>query len=401
VSSLPFRTSIVFVFAALLASLSSTGTAAQGASSAGAADDVAGALNLPAMVLTPGDLEALGLPGFGKYGLGYFARLEGLAGGMADYLGKPAEDVLAFYESVGWRRMYGSNMGVPSDPNAPGSPPSRSAITLIAEYADADGADAALSFGEDATDTTIWEIVVDDNALVIGDRARVVRSHLAAENGGPVHEFYVVFHLGNLVALAGFQSFEDALDGATPGAGDASSVPPAGTLAELEALGNRLQEKMATTLATGEPGLPAEILRLDRSADQIAFFGEGYRRYDGEVRRFYNEAESDLNAYPAVSTDPLAVHEAEQGVQSEPESSAADSFVSIRLYRYADDGAASDFLQWIPERMAADPAVTSAEPIEGDATVGDEVMRFAFVVENEGGDGKATNTTSGSAQPSR
>ncbi len=102
--------------------------------------------DLAAMPVTPADLEAIGLPGFGRFFNGYFNSLDGFVEGTAGFYGRPVEETRAVFDRLGLRRVYGSAMGLPSVPGDDESPPARVAYANIIEFADAAEADAFFDF---------------------------------------------------------------------------------------------------------------------------------------------------------------------------------------------------------------------------------------------------------------
>src|ERR1700754_1518080 len=66
--------------------------------------------DLAAIPLTPDDLAALGLPGFGRFFNGYFNDLDNFVEGTAGFYQQPISETKAVFDRMGLRRMFGSAM---------------------------------------------------------------------------------------------------------------------------------------------------------------------------------------------------------------------------------------------------------------------------------------------------
>ena len=85
----PLARALVIVLAMLLPLAGTPGGHAQDASPTAGAW-VGSEPDLAAMPITPGDLEAMGLPGFGRFFNGCFSSIDSFVEGTAGFYGQPA-----------------------------------------------------------------------------------------------------------------------------------------------------------------------------------------------------------------------------------------------------------------------------------------------------------------------
>ena len=337
-----------------------------------------GALNLPAMVLTPADLDVAGFPGYGRFGDGTFVPFASFVAHTAEFRDLPAAEVEATYEAAGWRRFYGSSLGLPSIPGDRASGAAQVAFSFVTEYADAAGAAAAFAALAEHGDRPQARIAAVAGTAVVGDDSRIESTVGADSASGPDTELAILFRRGNLIGSVGFE----ACCTAASLVGTAAYAPPdawpipgaAATVAEVETLATRLLAKMEATLAAADPGLSVAALRLDRATAPIVYASEGYRIRDGETSPFYGGFADDILALPAVFSSVEEVYEVEQLLEVGEGPAASNPHYLLRLMRFADEGAAAAFLDAFPAALAAGAGSTiGAASIAGAAVdLGDE-----------------------------
>ncbi len=349
--------------------------------------------DLAAMPITPGDLEAMGLPGFGRFFNGYFSSIENFIEGTSGYYGRPVEEAHAMADRIGLSRLYGVPMGLPSVAGDPESPPARVVYANIHELQNPSEADAFFDYGASAGPETEAQISAVEAPFALGERAMIVNySMLDAEAGERAHEFFVLFQIDNLIVDTGFYtsiSEGASTPQATPAGADATLSSPAATVAELEAIGRRQLERIETVLANGSPNLPSLLLRLgDDPLAATADYSEGYRLLDGELFPYYAGRDDDLIADPATLSGATAAYELEEAFQRGEEPAPGDYYFLNRLYTFPDENTATEFMASRPEVLATGgfALVSDAAPearsdlLPGEATdLGDESLAFSFV----------------------
>jgi hypothetical protein len=381
------RTLLTLVAALLLAGPFATATAtatAKDAAPAVGAESYTGTLNLPAMVLTPSDLEAAGFPGYGKLGDGTFVPLDVLVAYTARVRGLPEAEVRDAYQDAGWRRFYGTHLGLPSVPGDRESRANQVAFSFVAEYADAAGAAAAFAALAKHGDDLPARLDAVVGTAVVGDESRIEATVVADPAFGTDTELAIQFRRGTLIGSVGFEVCCDAaslVGMAAYAPPDAWPVPgAAATVAEIESLAARLLAKIDATLREDDPGLSVAALRLDRATGPIVFTGEGYRIRDGETPPFYGGFADDILALPAVFAEVEDVYEVEQLLEVGEEPADINPYYLLRLLRFADEDAASAFLAEFPPALAVGAgSVSGAVPIAGAALdLGDESLALAY-----------------------
>jgi hypothetical protein len=388
----PRSLALVLALAVLLPLAGAPGGQAQDASPAASAW-VGSEPDLAAMPITPGDLEAMGLPGFGRFFNGYFSSIDNFIEGTSEYYGRPVEEARALVDRIGLSRLYGVPMGLPSVAGDPESPPARVVYANIHELQNPSEADAFFDYGASAGTETEAQISAVAAPFALGERAMIVNySMLDPETGEHEYEFFVLFQIDNLIVDTGF--FTSIPEGAstpqaTPAGADATLSSPAATVAELEALGRRQLERIETVLANGSPNLPSLLLRLgDDPLAATADYSEGYRLLDGELFPYYAGSDDDIIADPALLTGADAAYELEESFQRGEELTTGDYYFLTRLFAFPDESTAVDFLASRPEALATGGflKVSDAAPgartdlLPGEATdLGDESLAFSFV----------------------
>ena len=347
----------------------------------------AGMLDLAAMLVTTSDLDAIGFPGFGRFGNGFFISFEGAMQNDADSLGLTQEEARAWYEDIGFLRAYAADFGLPSVPGDDQSPPTRGGFSRIHEFEDAAGAADYLSRTTTAELQPDSEVTTIDAPFALGESTVIVDEifHDPVTNTD-YYDSYVAFQSGNLFVAIGF--FRIVEVAATPVASPAvvtDPSPSAATFAELESFGERQLARIDSVRTAGAPDLPNLVLRVGADPRAAAtFYSEGYRLLNGEVPRYYGGFKDDILADPAVTTGAVAVYELEEAFQTE----TSEAYLLVRLYAFPDEVTATEFMASRPETLAtggfalASHAAPEAgsELLPGEATdLGDESLAFSFV----------------------
>ncbi len=323
------------------------------------------ALDLAAIAISPLDIEHEGNFGYGLASVGLESSGWQTLGDVVEEsvaANKPGDVVslsrLNFeFGQTGWKRQYRRVLARPdmADPTHV----SFSITSEIAEYADAEGADAALTMLMDGGEEQ--EIGGD----VIGDRTEI-RHDVMPDAGAVV---YVKFRTGNLIGGVRVITW-----------GDTHKESPYLAL-ELSRI---LLERIEEAIADPRPGLSDLLLSIESVSSPAEF--ETYWRFDGETFADYNGTPEDLEAASAAYDPAIAVY------QKMYRPVAAGAFVLpqlvVRVLRFSDESTASEWLEALPAHLAEDVANSGGEltlePVDDADTIGDESQAYAVEYANDG-----------------
>jgi hypothetical protein len=355
----------LLVLALVLAAMIGPGLGLDDAGRTAAARTAAPPLDLPAMVPTTDDLAAAGLDGFGSVVLGgvtssgwvslgdaTFDSVAGFAEGSQHAGGQLVFDL----DQTGWQRQYRFVLAKPADTD-----PSQVALAVmleVAEYADADGADDALTL---LTTTGGFRPAREvPGTLTVGDRSEIRRDFTEWGESRLV----LMFRAGRL--LPGVKVVEHR-----------TFVEP--ELAPVEAVALRFQRLIENRLVDPEPGLSSLALRLSTSLHQTEFDKYGLR--DGEITADYGESAENRAARAASYRDATEVYGVPHTPLPDPDQTASP-FSSDRLFRFPDEATAAAWLHALPSRLAA----TSARALQVSAAPGIGDQAFFTKDESEPSD---------------
>ncbi len=353
----------VLVLVGLIAPMLQPGVASRPV--AAQSDEVA--LDLPAMTLTPADLDEAGLPGFG---LAYVSdhtsgwrtigdTAHDSPAVQADGLGHLTLDQLHYtLPQTGWLRHYRRILAIPDPLDS--SSVDMSVFAEVAEFTDEEGADTALTL---LTAGGHAETVPDD---AVGDRLEIRRDVLYRVGS----RLTIVFREGRLLGILHVTRY--------------ATEEPA-DLAPALRLAHRLQERIADGLAHPDSGLSGLILHLATVSSLPE--EEHYLRYRGETYPFFGESAEEVAASNAWS-EMIDVFEIVQFVEPSPGETIETVYVN-RLYRFPDEATAADWLQALPQGLAEDVAnsdgTLQVEHITDAERLGDDSMTFAVTLHPIGG----------------
>ena len=163
---------------------------------------------------------------------------------VATSLGLDAQAVRAGLAEAGFQRRYQRQLGLPARPGAPPSRLHTFVAPYIAEYSSKEGAAAGFALLEsEAYDMGMKDV---PGTRVIGDRSEITRFRRSMDNGELYRELDLTFQVDNLVA------------GVTLGESGGRDPDPA----TVEALAERLLEKVRLGQTGGGPGLSNMALRI-------------------------------------------------------------------------------------------------------------------------------------------
>ena len=312
--------------------------------------------DLAALVLTPDDLAAEGLAGYGS-DYGEWLTMEQVAIGFAAESGKPLEDAIEVYENLGLVQTYSVRIAaatVPGDFNCDAT--ANVALSLV-EYQDAAGAD--LAFNITVANSESNGSVVVDGAETVGDGSFLVRRAEEDDAGDSTAELAIEFHLDR------FHGMVTVADVAKYGEPDAPSVPEA---ALVEALGARQVARIEDGSGSGAASVGLSSIRLMSDEAYVVTAGDRYSAIDGEPLRRFAETEDELAARgEGLQADGMiAIYGLEQDVRLDPaDNDPRAAHTTVRLHQFADANAAETwFDDEAYDRFAADPYLDSIDTLD-------------------------------------
>ena len=363
------RLSIIVSVLVLLLTLLPTAVATAQEASPSASPVADQPLDLAAMALVPADVD---IPGLGRW-FGASFTLDQDVAEQAQFGGKDPEAVREALVAAGWQRHYVSRLDAPVEYGAEEPVWALAVRSYVREFVDADGAAAAFTFMEDesgapspssgATPVAGGVSLSEDipGTRVIGDESEITRHQgIVSSTGLPYDALDLTFRVGNLVAGVQVSDY-------TGGEPEVSDV---------EALAQTYLERIEQVRAEGGPGLSTRILRLD--APDIVQIRDDYSRLGGVHFPEYNESAENFAARSAradASTDHYTVfHRLPAG----SEVTGDDVTYGSNIYRFADEAAATDWLNRGEERLAQIAAFVTVEAVPDAETVGDESQTFVI-----------------------
>jgi hypothetical protein len=310
-------------------------------------------LELPALVLTPRDLEAAGFPGFGlsvsTLALGpdliastlFFQRLD-----------EPQMRLLAEQlQAVGAQRAYAAWLGT-VDPS-PGET-TRDVIVSIDEYADSAGADQGLEI------LTIVNDVLDPTAQAItgtrtfGEDSQII---LYGQASDPWLDMQIRLGAMNVgIAIIDYTG----------------QIPE---VAEIEALAGALLTKIERERAEESPGLSVHGLRLTPAVYSF----DSYVRRDGTGTPYAEESEEARQLREATYGPAADVYIVGQFL-APADSVDFESAPRVQnvLARFPNESAAAQYLTDLPDILGANPDFAEVAVRENATQVGDESVAVTY-----------------------
>jgi hypothetical protein len=304
-------------------------------------------IDLPWATLTPADAEAVGISGLGRFENGHYRTIVEYTAIRSDFLNIPLTDVETALTDAGYLQGYTSNLGIPQEPGNPDSPPSRVVFSSIYQYQDEEGASAAFAFNTEYSGVTIATI---DTSITpsapFGNEIVMTRTtSTTMEEEGPSDQVDTVFRVGSIVAATGIIDYGMTVDSVQ----NPAPVDPE-LVTQVEQLAARLIERITVAQEGMTPGLANVALSLVATGADPGFSSEGYRRIDGEDIPAYNGYVDDFAEI--VTPDVTAAYEVAQGLGS-PSGDPFDPYFGSRLFGFADDTAAREFLAQVPDSLPA------------------------------------------------
>lgn len=331
------------------------------------------------MALTPLDLDAVGLEGFGRDG-GYPGQNQPIsktAGRIANNRGIETDEVVAVMEEAGWLRQYSLPLTLLADQNDLMSA-EQAVISTITQYATADGAEAAFAYLEDESEFEDAELYEDIDAAEVGDESELTVEYSQPQFGDPVVSWArMTFRTGSLIGevLLADLGADFVLD-ASPGSEAVTAVEDAAaTMLE------RIEEVSAQT----DPGLSVLVLRLEPANNNDGNGGieensSAYQVLDGERLPWSYELQADIDEAEEYfdSIGLVASYFSFYDVDLQ------DDRLGFRVYsnieRYEDDTEALAALEGKLEEAAE--VYEGVEELTDVESYGDDSIAFTYASEN-------------------
>lgn len=313
-------------------------------------------IDLAAVVLTPADLAAEGLAGYGS-DYGERRTMEQIAIGFAAQEDRPLDEAIELYEELGLVQSYTVRIAEPAEPgDFNGVATATVAFTLV-EYEDAAGAELAFNLAE--ADAESAGSLEDGAGEMVGDGSFLARRDGEDESGDAYAELAIDFHVDR------FHGSIDVADVATSGE---SGTPAAPDVALAESLGARQVERIEDGLANETASLGLSAIRLMTDEAVVVTLGDRYNAVDGAPLPRFAETQDELDARAAQleAEEMTTVYSLEQDVRADAgDNDPRAPHLAVRLIQFSDaDAAGAWFETDAYESFAGDPYLDSIEPID-------------------------------------
>ncbi len=298
-------------------------------------------LDLAAMALSPDDLAAVGMTGFGQRESAVLSLAEQADQAAPGLASDPAAVRLALAQA-GFERRYQRELGLPQRLDGASSRLQSFVTSYLLEYSSPEGAAAGFALLEaEPPDAKSRDL---PGTREFGERSEITRLRDSTASGEPYRALDLTFQRGNLVA------------GVT--IGEFGSREP--DLLAVEALAARLLAKID---AGGGPGLSNLVVRLE--GPDVETRSDEYGRLHGVTYPNYAETAGELADRSARYGAAADVYGVGQSVATGRAARTDDVRFLVLLYRFASDEAATAWLAESAARTLQVPNVIDATVVAG------------------------------------
>lgn len=326
-------------------------------------------LDLAAMSLSPPDLDALGMTGFGIRTSALLSLDEQAAQAARNAnLGLTAGVVQQRLEEAGFVRRYQRQLALPQRPDDVSSPVQTQVTSYIIEYASPEGAAAGFALLEDEATGTGAQ---DFPPPAMADAAELTQLRSRGNGGRPLRALDLTFRTGNLVAGVTLGRF----------GGDEPE------LAQVEALARRLLERIIEGREHPGPGLSNLVLRLE--GPEVTTRTDEYGRLAGVTYPNVGETPSDFVARSERYDDASDVYGVGQIVASGSGARTEEARSLVLLYQFASAKDAAAWVAGAQSRALTVPNLQTAAPVPDAAGFGDESLTLAVTAKRVGTEASA------------
>jgi hypothetical protein len=317
-------------------------------------------IDLAAMTLMPADLESLGIVGFGSdYGQMVFP--DTTIANTAASRGLTEAAVRDLLEGAGLVRRYEHFLYQPSESD-PAGPAARAVVSYIMEFQTAEGAASAWTFLEDESASATSEDVPMTG--VIGDQSEATHDANQDPASGELFDMIdLTFQYGNLHAgVAVIDWTGQAVD-----------------IAQVEALGRTLRERIDAIGAQGAPELSGQVIRL--TGDTVTAYTDKYILMGGNAVRAYGASQLDTTMFSVTAAHEGKVdwYQVQQQLTAGTQDPADDGWYLLEVTRFADAESASAWMARTRAGLENNTAFTDLTFGTG-PTVGEESFSYALTL---------------------
>jgi hypothetical protein len=333
------------------------------AKQASRADQLLGEQELSAMLLTPLDLADEGLEGYALRG-GSTDTLDEEFLGFLSTEDRPPDEVQEILEDAGFVQSRWVYMDLPSEED-PGLAARRVSV-WVDEYTESgralsDVIDVYLDFGGETIDGT--QTIGEDSAIVTyTDRA----SDTDVEMLAMVLAFRYENQIGQ-IEIADFQT-------------QSPDIEP--SVDEIEALAERLLERIETVRDDGGPGLEHQVLRFESDGELVYYTGDNYTRIDGDLLPRYGQDDDALDLQEEMD-EQFGITDVYRMSQTIGWNGEVATVWSVTVRQFDDEDDAADWVasadEWMETFGAAD-----VEMDDDDLGIGDSAVAVTYLTGDDG-----------------
>lgn len=321
-------------------------------------------LDLAAMSLSPADLDALGMSGFGIRTSAMLSLDEQAAqAARNENLGLTPDALRPLLEDAGFERRYQRTLALSLRPDDVSSPIQVQVTSYLIEYESIEGAAAGLALFEQES---MGKGAQDFPPPLLADEAELTHLRSRGDGGRPLRALDLTFRTGNLVAGVTLSRF----------GGDEPEQ------SQVEMLGRRLLERIDEGRQYPGPGLSNLVLRLEGPG--VTTRTDEYGRLAGMTYPNFGESPLDFAARFARYGDAEIVYGVGQIVASGSGSRTEDARSLLLLYQFANADEAATWVAGAQARALTVPNLQSALPVPDAASFGDESLTLAVTAKREG-----------------
>jgi len=330
-------------------------------------------LDLAAIPLTPEEVEAIGLEGYG-WSYGWLRTPCEVVRDMAPYYGvEPEEFERTMVAEAGLTRHYYLRDARPVERGTPGTLSSRSVFTAVFEFASAEGAVAGERYMGEIGGRAGAEPVTGNRTF--GDAARILRYSMREGFSGLIEEMLLTIRTDTLYIEL---TVSDPIQ--------AGEEPEPPTVGELEAMASRLMIRVGAARASDLPDLGNRMVRLGVAEEAVRYAGD---RYDVEYGRNIRRFSGTLDAHAAIQktieeSGVLHAYVVNQTVGNDLFDPTAPGMM-MTVYRLVGEREAATWFAFAPDWSASWPYFVQFEPLDEAIEIGDEAAAFATTLDFGGG----------------
>jgi len=303
-------------------------------------------IDLALLTLTPADLAALQMPGYGV-GFGQMSYPDAFIASTAQSRGLPEDQVRATVEGSGFVRRYDSQLYLPADPGAPAGAVGRVVASYVLEFADVSGAAAVFGFLEDESgNASASDIPL---SAPVGDQSEA--THAASTDpstGEASDQIDLTFQTGRFQAGVAIIDWQ----GRTV------------QLAEVETLARQLLARVQAP-PPGAAGLSGPALRIGGA--QVQPSSDQYLLTAGQVVTQYGESAQDIQGRSgaAASIGQTDEYEVQQFLAAGTGMSQNGTWYTLRLMRFTDETAATNWVAGVRGRLTTNTSFSNVVFLQG------------------------------------